>query len=199
MAWQDHAKLALKAYVENVTKMKPSQAQWDDFCSYLKARRYKKGEVFAEADEHCKTIGFIYKGIFEFSLSDEEGSQSIKSFNGEGGFVASYTSFITGEPSRYRVLAYEDSYVLAVDSKSLNYLFDKEMIWQKLGRLNAEHAYVRKEERESELLILDAEERYLSFIETHGDIAERLSGKDVASYLGINPATLSRLRKKLSP
>ena len=71
------------------------------------------------------------------------------------------------------------------------------MIWQKLGRLNAEGAYVRKEQRETELLILDAEKRYSSFLESHDAIKDRISGKDIAGYLGINPATLSRLKKKI--
>ena len=84
-----------------------------------------------------------------------------------------------------------------MQSDTLKKLFDKEMIWQKLGRINAEHAYVRKEKRESELLILDAEKRYVSFREIHQNVEGRISGKDTAAYLGISPATLSRFRKRL--
>jgi len=197
MAWEDHAKIALKSFVELSTGMTPSESQWSDFCSYLRPKKFEKGAVFAEQDEKCDSIGFVYKGIFVFSVSDSEGVEKIKSFNGENGFVAAYTSFINGCPSTFRVSAYEESYVLLIDSKSLRHLFDKEMIWQKLGRLNAEQAYIRKETRESELLILDAEERYQSFMNSHESVADRIAGKDVASYLGINPATLSRLRKKL--
>lgn len=198
MAWQDHAKSALRTFIENITNMTPTDKQWEEFCSHLKSKKFEKGESYAEQGEQCVYLSYIYKGLFAFSISDSEGNESIKSFNWDDYFVASYSSFITGEPSNFRIFAYEDSHVLMIDSSSLTKLFDKEMIWQKLGRLNAEGAYVRKEKRESELLIMDAEERYQSFLNSHKDIHERISGKDIAAYLGINPATLSRLKKKMS-
>jgi len=102
------------------------------------------------------------------------------------------------KPSFYTVQALEDASLLVVDYHRWQNLFQGHNCWMNLLFALVEKGYMKKEARERELLILSAEERYRSFLYEYPDIEKRIKQHLIASYLGITPVALSRIRKEMS-
>ncbi|QTH42550.1 Crp/Fnr family transcriptional regulator [Cohnella sp. LGH] len=125
------------------------------------------------------------------------GDEYNKSFCSAHDFIASYGSLLAGVPSRISIQALADSLLLTIRYSDFRSLYDRQLCWERLGRLLIERLYVKKELREREFLALSAEARYLKFLERYGHLETAIPQYHIASYLGITPVALSRIRKKL--
>lgn len=154
-----------------------------------------KNECLVREGELASNIAFIYKGCFRmFSFVD--GEERCKDFQAEGQFTGSLYSFISGKPALFSVAALENSEVLEIPKHKLNLLFDSYKTWERFGRLYVEQIFLYKEQREFTLLFENASSRYASFIKMHPEWAQRIPLKYIASYLGVKPESLSRIRKQ---
>ncbi|MOA52811.1 hypothetical protein D3C78_1761660 [compost metagenome] len=100
---------------------------------------------------------------------------------------------ITREPSYFSIQALEDSVVIEIPYELQQDLMERDHGWERLVRKAVEKLYLKKEERERQLLFLDAGKRYCAFLESYPHIAKSLPQYHIASYLGISPVSLSRL------
>jgi len=114
------------------------------------------------------------------------------------GLLSSYASLIYKRPSAYSIVAEEDSHLLVIDSKTYLKKLWSEPKWERIARLLTENIYNLKELREASLLTLNATDRYLNLKENYPDIESRLKQKHIATYLGIHPVSLSRIKKQLN-
>ncbi|NJO68099.1 MAG: hypothetical protein HC830_01435, partial [Bacteroidetes bacterium] len=96
----------------------------------------------------------------------------------------------------FNVAAVEHSEILEITREQLNEAFDRYKVWERFGRLYLEQIFLYKEQREAALLNQLAPYRYANFLKDHPDWAQRIPLKYIASYLGVNPESLSRIRKK---
>jgi CRP/FNR family transcriptional regulator, anaerobic regulatory protein len=113
-------------------------------------------------------------------------------------FTGSLASFTLQKPAQFNVAAIEETSLLVIQRNALLELFEKYTCWQKLGRLLAEGLAIRKELREISFLKDSPEERYRKLLEEQPIVLQRVPLHYVASYLGMKPETLSRIRNRIS-
>jgi len=154
----------------------------------------KKGTWFLRAGEVPSEIGINMSGLLYLYYIDIEGKEIIKHFVTEYSLAISYSAFIQQEESKLSIRAIEDTRLQVLPYDAYQQLLDGHTCWQILSRKLAETLYILKEKREQELLLNSAEERYVHFLEDYPDLINRLNQYHIASYLGITPESLSRIR-----
>lgn len=164
----------------------------------LKARAssFHKGEIFLREGEICERLLFIKKGLFRYYLLDK-GKDVTKDFavDMQNPFCTGYTSFILQQPSQIWIESLEDSSVLIWNRSDILPLFNEHHEWLQFSKKIVEHLFIRKERREVEWLKCSAKERYDHFLADFPGLSQRVSQYHIASYLGIAPESLSRIRR----
>jgi CRP-like cAMP-binding protein len=160
-------------------------------------RRYEKNDCFVRQGEICHQVGFLIQGVFRvFHLhADKEISNYFNTEN-RNPFVSSFASFLGDVQSKETVVALEDSDMLVVDKKDLLKLYDRYHTFERLGRLMAEYNYLLALQRIEQLQYNPAAARYQDFLKTYPNLINRIPHHYVASYLGITPESLSRIRNE---
>jgi CRP-like cAMP-binding protein len=158
-------------------------------------RELAKGDYFLRAGEVPDRVGLLRSGLLRLFCLDCEGKEYTKHFVTEGTLAISYSAFLLGEPSRFSIQALEDASLLVVDRATYRELLSGHPCWQAAARKLAEMLFISLEKRGLELLSLDAEERYRIFREDFPGLEGRISQYFIASYLGISPESLSRIRR----
>lgn len=171
------------------------ETEWDDFAATLILKDLKKGEFLIRQGQVENFIYFLNKGATRnyFVKDDKEFTVD---FQFQGDFVTAYYSLITREPSAIAIELLEDAEVVAIPLAVLHEFYARHHNGEKVGRLIAEHQYVKRLRREMELLSRTAEERYTELMERNPVLIQQVSVKHLSSYLGIHPESLSRIRKQ---
>jgi CRP-like cAMP-binding protein len=159
--------------------------------------KLKKGQHFVKIGDVPDKMGFIISGIFRVYYNTEQGDERTLIFRGENRFLSAYRSVLESEPSGYGMQALEPSFLICMHLKEYKRLLTESNCWSNVSRQYIEDLFIEKEQREKELFALDATSRYLSFRKRYPDVERRVSQYHVASYLGITPQALSRIRKRL--
>lgn len=169
---------------------------WQLFTKQLKFKSYKKGELFIKEGELCNSIGFLNKGIARvYYVIDGKEITSYFNTSNRNMFVCSFTSFLSRKPSFENVHFLEDSELLILDFNQLQELYDKSPNIQRMGRLMAEYNYVLSMERIYSLQHAPAIDRYNHLLKIYPGLMNQIPHHYIASYLGITPESLSRIRK----
>jgi CRP/FNR family transcriptional regulator, anaerobic regulatory protein len=173
-----------------------SEEEWQMHQALLTRRFLKKGEFLLKAGEVCDHITFINKGLFRtyMIINDDEVTSN---FAFGGNYITEYTSFVSRQPSIDNIVAMEDAEILQMSYKDLQIAYDKAPVWQKFGRLMAEYVLTFISSRNKSLLFNTPEERYLKLMKERPKVIERIPQHYIASYLGVKPESLSRIRKRL--
>lgn len=161
-------------------------------------RQLDKQQFILRAGEICRHTFFVERGLLRQYAIDRRGREHIVAFAPEGWFVADRASTYFNEPSEYFIQALEDSRVVLVDESLVTSLSDE---WPEFVGFNNRllHNNIRTLQRRiTSLLGTTAEERYLEFTETYPDVLARVPQAMVASYLGVTPESLSRVRRELA-
>lgn len=153
-------------------------------------------EAFCALGETRHPIGFIHRGLVRFSVLTDAGDEVIKDFGVSGHFTVSYGSAVQNEPARVAVIAVEPCELTVWSWVEMRKLLDVHPGWERFSRRVAELLYVRKERRELAFLLQSAGERYAAAAHELGPVLSRIPQFQLASYLGIAPESLSRLRSK---
>ncbi len=172
--------------------------EWQRLESLVRPRRLKKGELFIEAGADARGFGIILSGLMRVYYTDRKGAEATRSFRGAFDIVGAFSELLLGGPSRVSVSALEDTELLTGNYDAFARLYPRHASWQELGRKLAERLYITKEKREFEFLRLSAAERYAAFRRENPGLVERVPQYHIASYLGITPVALSRIKKKNS-
>lgn len=168
--------------------------QWVKLEAHLRPRRLAKGRNFIEPGQPADEAAIVVSGLLRFYYTDADGREATKAFRGPGEMVAAYAELLDRRPSRTTIEALEDSELLVVRYDRFTALYKAHACWQELGRVIAEDHYRQRERREQELLLDSATKRYRTFLKEKPELAAKLPQKLIASYLGITPVALSRIR-----
>lgn len=163
-----------------------------------KVKTVKKDEFLLIKDDYCKYTFFVEEGLLRQYSIDEKGKEHILSFAPENWFVSDRESMYFNQPSIYFIQALENSQVVLIDENFIPLLSEK---IPKFTDFNNKllHNHIRHlQNRINLLLSAVAEDRYLEFIKMYPDILLRVPQTMVASYLGITPESLSRVRRELA-
>jgi len=157
----------------------------------------KKNSYFLRAGEVPRRIGFLKSGLMCLFYIDLNGMEVNKHFSLENTLAISYSAFLQQTESKFFIQALEDSRLLTIDYDTYHELLGGHICWQIVARKLAEMVFILKEKREAELLLNDAQERYQRFLADYPGLERRIAQYHVASYLGITPESLSRIRSNL--
>ncbi|MFY8036614.1 MAG: Crp/Fnr family transcriptional regulator [Cyclobacteriaceae bacterium] len=164
--------------------------------SLLVQQRVAKKEVLLAAGKVATDIHFVSGGVLRAYFTDLEGDQNIVMFAVNDWWITDMFSFSTGNPAQLTIDALEDSVVFSLSKANLELLFLKMPSFERFFRILMQNAYVREQSRIIQNLSMPAEERYRQFLKKYPQFAERITQKQIASYLGITPEFLSSIRKK---
>ncbi|AYL94341.1 Crp/Fnr family transcriptional regulator [Mucilaginibacter celer] len=163
-----------------------------------KLKTYKKGEFYNEYQNVCRHLGFVISGVFRIYRADEKtGEEKNMLFYSNGQFVASFKSFLNQAACDYYTSAVSDSLILYIHIDNLNQLYQQSHSWERFGRMIAEQAYNQVMNNTEGFLFKTPEERYLEMLKLHPDIFNAVPLYHIASYLGIQAPSLSRIRKRM--
>jgi len=160
-------------------------------------RELPAGAALLRAGERATQTAFVTEGGLREYYLLPDGTERAKSFNLPGELAGSLADLLTGAPSRTWVVAEVPTVLLVTPWPTYIALHEQSMGWQRLGRRVAENLYLRKVEREYELLALDAEARYRRALARWPTLEQVFLQRHIASYLGVTPVHLSRLRKAM--
>lgn len=181
----------LRIYFNKFLKL--SDIEWADFENCLTKVDIKKREQILRKGEHCNFIAFIQKGSFRFYI-DNEGEEKITAFFFNGDFVTNYRSFLTRKPSDHYIEAMQDSVIYKINLQELQSLYDKHKNIERLGRLIAENLYLMVANRLDSFMFQSPSDRYKELTERNSRLLQEIPQYMIASYLGVKPETLSRIR-----
>lgn len=153
---------------------------------------------YARAGEYCKEIGFLEEGIMRAFFLNEAGKEYNKQFFMAPTLVGAYTSLLTGQPNRVAQQALKSCIIWTAPFEQITALYDQHHDLERLGRKIAEAYFLEKEKKEIEMALLEAEHRYKIMQEEFPMLEVQIPQYHIASYLGITPTQLSRVRKKLA-
>lgn len=185
----------LKTYINQFVQL--SAEEFSAFGSILYPKALNKKEHLIQINEVCKKVMFFEDGYFRFYHTDYNGNEITSDFYFAPGFITSYTSLITGNPSFVGVQAMENINALECSKENLYQLYERYPKIERLGRLIAESIAISSEKHLFLLLNQTAETRYKNLIEKHPQFIQQVPLQYIASYLGITKETLSRMRKSL--
>lgn len=156
---------------------------------------YKRNEILSQPGVVPDTIFFINRGIIRVTVTDNEGTEHTIHFALENQFIADYSSFILKQPALYALQALEDTEVVVMPRKAIEWGYTHMREGDRLGRLIAEYYFIYQDNRIKNLYARTPKERYDSISEVFPNIHNRVPQHMIASYLGITPVHLSRLKK----
>lgn len=174
-----------------------TESEISEFTKISSIKTFKPKSNFISAGQTPTEFGFVLSGLFRYVYISDEGKEFTKVFMPERSFISSYSAMISKSPSYFFIESIEDSKVLATSYQNWQKLNEQNPRWNLLLVKLLEKGYAIKEKREREFLLLDAESRYRIFLEEYPTIEHRVRQHMVASYLGITPIALSRIRRKM--
>ena len=165
--------------------------------TYTRTITVEKDNYFLRAGEVPGRIGYLRSGLIRLFYIDLNGLEVNKHFCLENTLVISYSAFLQQTESKLFIQALEDSTLVTIDYQAYQELLNSHNCWQIVAKKLAEMVFILKEKREAELLLNDAQERYQQFFADYPDLETRIAQYHIASYLGITPESLSRIRANL--
>jgi CRP-like cAMP-binding protein len=166
--------------------------------NYLTVKKLRKKQYLLQEGDVCKCVGFVEKGALRLYRVNEDGSEHIVRFALDGWFMTDLYSFLTNEPSTYNIDAIEDSQLVLITRSASDELRKRSSKYQEFIFQETSEAYIQLLRRLTSIISLSLEERYTELTAKFPDIVQRVPQHMLASYMGLTPETLSRVRKRIS-
>lgn len=183
---------------ESIEKeIKLSETDKELIVSLVRERKIKKGQFLSHEGAISRCTNFVIEGSIRTYFIDLNGQEHIVQFAIEGWWISDLNSFIMQVPATFNVQAIEDSTVLELAYENLELLYEKIPKLERYFRILTQRAFVAFQQRIIQNISMTAEDRYLSFVKKYPKIEVRIPQRLVASYLGISPEFLSKIKKRL--
>ncbi|MCD0465875.1 Crp/Fnr family transcriptional regulator [Flavobacterium sp. ENC] len=163
----------------------------------ITVRKLKKGELLLKENQVCNEIVFIKKGILRSYFFNHQGDEITNCFAFENEFMASFSSFITQNIAEENIQALVDTELQVISRESLEKLYKSGIHWQEIGRKLTEMEYVILQKRMISFQKLSGTQRYEELYKNHQKYIQLIPLQYLASYLGVTPRHLSRIRKAI--
>lgn len=180
-----------------IQKYKFTETDWENTIIFFTPEIFKAKKYFLEFGKVSDKIGLVKKGLLRTYIIDQSGNDYTIHFNLPGTVVISIDSINNQVPSNESIVAIEDSELLTINYQNLQKLLEKVPSFQQICKDVAELKSKYLIDRTIQLQTHTATERYLEFCKRYPEISKKVALNHIASYLGIDIATLSRIRKKL--
>lgn len=175
-----------------------SEADASLFAAACTEAQYSRGDYFIREGEVCHRIGFLVSGISRvYHIANDKEYTSYFNLPQRNRMVGSFESFLAQRPSREGIHFLQDTELILISRTELYALYDRSPAIQELGRRMAEYNYILAMERIYSLQHDTAQARYEKLLHTYEDLVNLVPHHYIASYLGVTPESLSRIRKDL--
>lgn len=185
----------IRQYLNQIAPL--SHLDWEYFSARLHQKHLPKRSVLIEKGKVETQLTFIEKGIIRQFFPNEEADLTF-GFSFDHSFFSAYESFLTKQPSLYSAETLVDSVIWKISKSDLELVYKHTRVGNQIGRKMAEQLFLTKSAREQSLLNQSAEERYLNLFHQRPELIKHIPLKYIASYLGVTPQALSRIRKRIS-
>ena len=173
-----------------------SETRLNELLSISQTKTIEAGTYFIREGDVPQKFAFVYSGLFRYVYIDQNGNELTKGIIDRNNFICSYSAMINNTQSYYFIETLENAEILEIDYQKWLKLKDTHPEWTEFLLQFVEKGFMIKEKRERELLLLDAETRYKNFLAEFPNLNGRVKQTVIASFLGIQPESLSRIRKK---
>lgn len=178
------------------TLVSPPDDQLSDFLSLFTSRRMGKEEMFQRSGDAPTELCFVNAGLLRMYYITPDGKEMNKSFVLENSFAAAYSAWLSQTVARFNIQTLEETNMLVAPLEAITAMFSRHQCWERMGRILVEQLFIRKERRESEFLLDNAETRYKLFQQRYPGLEDRIPQYHIAGYLGITSVALSRIRNR---
>ena len=186
----------LRAHIEK--RIQLTDEEFNISSGFFIPKTIRKNQFLLNEGDVCKHLTFVNSGCLREYAIDNKGAEHIIQFAIEDWWISDLNSFLSGLPATHNIDALQDSEVLLLEKSSRDKLLDECPKMERFFRLLTEANHVATHRRIADSLSLSAEERYLKFIKTYPKLFEIVPQNQIASYLGITPQSLSRIRKEMT-
>ncbi|OUS00981.1 CarD family transcriptional regulator [Flavobacteriales bacterium 33_180_T64] len=185
----------VREYLEQIVAL--DDKNWEVFSSKLKKSEFSKKTVLVKTGQVENHLSFIEKGTVRFYIPKVENDITF-GFKFENQFISAYDSFITQSKSQYQLETMTPTTLWRLTFSDLQDIYNNTTVGETIGRKVAENLFMMKTKRELSLLNDTAEERYLKLFSEQKRFIKEIPLKYLASYIGVTPQALSRIRKRIS-
>jgi CRP/FNR family transcriptional regulator, anaerobic regulatory protein len=166
------------------------------FTKILQVKQFKKKEFLLQEGQVCNKISFINNGCMR-AFYNVDGVENTVQFFFADSWYTDYTSFLTGQPTVENMQALEPCEVVQFSKTDIYKLYDSYPVFDRVGRVMAENAFRSISLLNKMLTNEEPEERYLNLLKQRPELVEHIPQHYIASYLGLQPPSLSRIRKRI--
>ena len=189
----------MKKAIAYLNKISPlSQEASDSLSELFSPTILPEGNYFAEEGKYARDIGFLETGVARAYFVNNEGKEYNKQFFVGPSLIGAYASLLTKQKNKIAQKALTECKIWKVPFHEIELLYSKFHDLERLGRKIAEFYFLEKEKKEIEMALLDAEKRYSIWRDEFPDLEMKIPQYHIASYLGISPTQLSRVRNKMA-
>lgn len=174
-----------------------SNFEFEAIYQVMRREIYKKRESLVRSGGVCEHFYFVLSGCLRTFTTDERGHEHIFHLAFEDWWASDLFSFITGDTAFFSIEALEDTEVLAIHRDDYEVLLSQHPKFERFFRLLMQNAYVASQKRTMDIMSLSAEKRYLQLIQRYPQMEQRVAQHHIASFLGITPEALSRIKRGL--
>ena len=188
----------LKNHIEKKINQSLSEHDFDKFIKLVFEKSFEKRDLLVEEGGFCNYIYFIEQGACYSYLTDEKGEKHVIQFALEDYWISDLYSFFSGKKAIYSIEVLEQTKVLALNKDSFQKACDTIPTFDRFFRILLQNAYVTLQQRMAKTNSEEGENLYKEFSKIHPDFIQRVPQYLIASYLGIKPESLSRIRKGIA-
>lgn len=180
------------------TKVALTAAEWEAVKSFFIPKKLRKRQYLLNAGDVCQYFCFVEKGLLRSFSVDKNANEHVVQFALEGWWISDMGSFLSGDNAVYNIEALEDAELLLLTRQAMDDMLNAIPKMERYFRLLMQNNIVVLQRRILGTLSLSAEEKYKRMMQLYPDILQRSPQQYIASFLGITPETLSRVRKQVS-
>ena len=170
--------------------------EWEEVVQHIKHRSLQPGAYLIESGQDQVIAGFVLRGIVRVFYSSGDGGEHDRYFAAQKNFFATLSAGLRNVPSNLNMVATCPTEVLTIDLKIILSMYDRSAAWDRIGRVLTERFYLLREQQVEQLMTLDSRARWDAFRKSQSHLLPLVNLKHIASYLGMRPETLARLRKE---
>ena len=185
-------------YITDYSSLTVSEEDFKLIQAAFKPKKLRKRQYLLQEGDLCKHLSFITKGALRQYTVDDKGIEHIIRFGIERWWMADYESFIAHTPSKYNIDTLEDAEVLQITNENMEELKKAVPAINEMVETMNRRSYVSNQKRIHSSISNTAENRYTDLMNTYPEFLQRFPQNMIASYLGISPETLSRIRKQIT-
>jgi CRP-like cAMP-binding protein len=187
---------SLFQYFKNIIALKEKEK--NELRERMQERKIRRRQFILQEGDVCRHYTFVIGGCFRMFGVDKKGVEYNIQFAAENDWITDIGSFFSQKPSKLFIEAIEPSHILQIERKDLTHLYTHYHMFDRNFRVIIENKFVELQNRVLQNISSTAEERYLAFLEQYPHLSNRLPSTQIASYLGVTPEFLSKIRKGLS-